>query len=127
MSIITLSYIALALFLGYAVAVALAMAATFGITAVSPDFVSKNNRIRREYKFVQDVIWLVCAIAGGYVSALINGEFHSLMVGSGLTAILVAVLWRNVWEMRQRGLGHQLVMSAASAAGVALGFMIHLR
>jgi hypothetical protein len=64
MSIITLSYIALALFLGYAVAIALAMAATFGITAVSPDFVSKNNRIRKEYKFVQDGVWLVSAIAG---------------------------------------------------------------
>jgi hypothetical protein len=48
------------------------------------------------------------------------------MVGTGLAAILVAVLWRNVWEMRQRGLGHQLVMSVGSVAGVALGFMIHL-
>jgi hypothetical protein len=127
MPIITLSYIALALFLGYAVAVALAMAATFSITAVSPGFVSKNNRIRKEYKFVQDAVWLVCAMAGGYVSALVNGESHSLLVGSGLVAILVAVLWMNVWEMRQRGLGHQLVMSAGSAAGVAVGFMIHLK
>src|SRR5580692_2862053 len=98
MTIITLSYIALALFLGYAVAVALSMAATFGITAVSPDFVAKNNRIRREYKFVQDAVWLVCAMAGGYVAALVNGESHSLMVGSGLVVILVAMLWRNVWE-----------------------------
>jgi hypothetical protein len=127
MPIITLSYIALALFLGYAVAVALAMAATFGITAVSPGFVSKNNRIKREYKFVQDAVWLVCAMAGGYVAALVNGESHSLLVGSGLVAILVAVLWMNVWEMRQRGLGHQIVMSAGSAAGVAAGFMFHLR
>jgi hypothetical protein len=127
MSIITLSYIALALFLGYAVAVALAMAATFGITAVSPDFVSKNYRIRPAYKFVQDGVWLVCAMAGGYVAALVNGDFHSWLVGSALVAILVAVLWMNAWEMRQRGLGHQLVMSAGSAAGVAVGFMIHLR
>jgi hypothetical protein len=127
MPIITLSYIALALFLGYAVAVALAMAATFSITAVSPGFVSKNNRIRKEYKFVQDAVWLVCAMAGGYVSALVNGESHSLLVGSGLVAILVAVLWMNVWEMRQRGLGHQLVMSAGSAVGVAVGFIIHLK
>jgi hypothetical protein len=127
MSIITLSYIALALFLGYGVAVALAMAATFGITAVSSSFVSKNNRINRGYKFMQDAVWLMCAMAGGYVAALVNGESHSLLVGSGLVAILVAVLWMNAWEMRQRGLGHQLVMSAGSAAGVAVGFMIHLR
>jgi len=127
MSIISLSYIALALFLGYAVAVALAMAATFGITAVSPDFVSKNYRIRPAYKFVQDGVWLICAMAGGYVAALINGESHSLLVGSALVVILVAVLWMNAWEMRQRGIGHQLVMSAAAAVGVASGFMIHLR
>jgi hypothetical protein len=127
MSIITLSYIALALFLGYGVAVALAMAATFGITAVSSSFVSKNNRINRGYKFMQDAVWLMCAMAGGYVAALVNGESHSWLVGSGLVAILVAVLWMNAWEMRQRGLGHQLVMSAGSAAGVAIGFMLHLR
>ena len=84
MSIITLSYIALALFLGYAVAVALSMAATFGITAVSPGFVSKNNRINPGYKFLQDAVWLVCAVAGGYVAALVNGESHSWLVGSAL-------------------------------------------
>jgi hypothetical protein len=33
----------------------------------------------------------------------------------------------NVWEMRQRGLGHQLVLSFVSAVGVAIGFLIHLR
>jgi len=42
-------------------------------------------------------------------------------------AILVGVLWMNAWEMRQRGLGHQLAMSLVSAAGVAVGFLIHLR
>ncbi len=127
MPIITLSYIALALFLGYAVAVALSMAATFGITAVSPNFVAKNNRITRGYKYAQDAVWLVCAMAGGYVASLVNGEDHLWLVGSGLVAILVGVLWMNAWEMRQRGLGHQLVMSLVSAVGVAVGFVIHLR
>jgi hypothetical protein len=127
MSIITLSYIALALFLGYAVAVALAMAATFGITAMSRDFVSKNYRISRGYKYTQDAVWLVCAMAGGYVASLVNGESHDWLVGSGLVFILIAVLWMNVWEMRQRGLGHQLVLSFVSAVGVAIGFLIHLR
>src|SRR5437899_6390650 len=112
MSIITISYIALALFLGYAVEVVLSMAATFGITAVSRDFVSKDYRIRRGYKLAQDGVWLVCATAGGYVAALVNGESHSWLVGSALVVIFVAVLWMNVWEMRQRGLGHQLAMSA---------------
>ena len=127
MPIITLSYIALALFLGYIVAVALSMAATFGIAAFSRDFVSKDYRIRRGYKLAQDGVWLVCATVGGYVASLVNGESHSWLVGSSLVVIFVAMLWMNVWEMRQRGLGHQLAMSAASAVGVAVGFMIHLR
>jgi hypothetical protein len=127
MSIITLSFIALALFLGYTVAVALSMAATFGITAVLPNFVATDNRIRRGYKYTQDAVWLVCAMAGGYVASLVNGESHEWLVGSGLVAILIAVLWMNAWEMRQRGLGHQLVMSFVSAVGVAVGFAIHLR
>jgi hypothetical protein len=49
------------------------------------------------------------------------------LVGVLLVGILNAVLWLNAWEMRQRGLGHQISMSIASAAGVAVGFMLHLR
>jgi hypothetical protein len=124
---ITASYIALALFLGYLVAVGLSMAVTFGITAASPDFVSKNNRIRTRYKYAQDAVWLVCATAGGYVASLINGRSHMWVVGGGLVTILVAVLWMNVWEMRQRGLGHQISLSLVSAAGVAAGFFLRLR
>src|SRR5258705_11428616 len=125
MSIIPLSFIALALFLGYTVAVALSMAATFGITAVLPNFVATDNRIRRGYKYTQDAVWLVCAMAGGYVASLVNGESHPWVVGSALVAILVGVLWMNAWEMRQRGLGHQLMMSFVSAVGVGIGFLIH--
>jgi hypothetical protein len=123
---ITASYIALALFLGYAVAVGLSMAATFGITAASRNFVAENYRIRTQYKYAQDAVWLVCATAGGYVAALINGPSHSFLVGAALVTILVGVLWRNAWEMRQRGLGHQLSMTLASALGVAAGFFLHL-
>lgn len=124
---ITASYIALALFLGYAVAVGLSMAATFGITAASRSFVSRNYRIRTQYKYVQDAVWLVCTAAGGYAAALVYGGSHPWLVGVLLVGILNAVLWLNAWEMRQRGLGHQISMSVASAAGVAVGFMLHLR
>jgi hypothetical protein len=123
---VTLSYIALALFLGYAVTVGLSMAATFGITAASRSFVSRNYRIRARYKWVQDAVWLACATAGGYAAALVAGGSHAWVVGSALVAILVGVLWLNAWEMRQRGLGHQISMSLASAAGVTAGFLIHL-
>jgi hypothetical protein len=123
---VTLSYIALALFLGYSVTIALAMAATFGITAASRNFVSKNYRIRARYKWVQDAVWLVCATAGGYAAALVTGGAHAWEVGGALVTILIGVLWLNAWEMRQRGLGHQISMSVASLAGVTAGFLIHL-
>jgi hypothetical protein len=125
MTIITASYIALALFLGYVVAVGLSMAATFGIAAASNSFVSKNNRITTPYKYAQDAIWLICATAAGYVASLVNGLSYRWVVGPGLVVILVGVLWLNVWEMRQRGLGHQLAMTVISAAGVTIGFLLH--
>jgi hypothetical protein len=126
MPIITVSYIAFALFLGYVVAVGLSMAATFGMSAASSSFVSKDNRITTKYKYAQDAVWLVCATAAGYVAALVNGASYRWVVGPGLVMILVGVLWLNAWEMRQRGLGHQLVMTVISAAGVAIGFLLHL-
>jgi hypothetical protein len=124
---VTLSYITLALVFGYTVAVGLAMAATFGMAAARPELVVKDNRIRRRYKYLQEVTWLLCATAGGYVAALINGPPHAWLVGVSLAAIMILVLWMNVWEMRQRGLGHQIGMSLVSVGGVALGFAIHLR
>jgi hypothetical protein len=124
---ITASYIALALFLGYVVTVGLSMAATFGITAASRNFVTKDFRISTGYKYAQDGVWLVCTAAGGYVTALVNGPSHSWLVGVSLFAILVGVLWMNAWEMRQRGLGHQISLSIETAVGVAVGFLLHLR
>jgi hypothetical protein len=123
---VTLSYIVLALFLGYSVTVGLSMVATFGITAASRSFVSKNYRIQPGYKWVQDGVWLLCATAGGYASALVTGRSHAWLVGGALATILVGVLWLNAWEMRQRGLGHQISMSVASAAGVTAGFLLRL-
>ena len=103
------------------------MAATFGISAASRDFVLKDYRIRTGYKYAQDAVWLACATAGGYVTAVVNGPSHSWLVGAALVAILVGVLWINAWEMRQRGLGHQISLSVGAAVGVAVGFLIHLR
>ncbi len=126
MQIIVASYIALALFVGYAVAVGLAMAAAFGITATSRNFVVKENRIRAPYKYAQEAVWLVCTAAGGYVAALVNGDTYRWIVGPGLALMLVGILWLNVWEMRQRGLGHQISMSLASIMGVTVGFVLCL-
>jgi hypothetical protein len=127
MSIVTLSYVVLALVLGYTVTVGLAMAATFGITTALPGFAAKDHRIQPGYKYVQDAIWLLCATAGGYSASLVNGQTYSWIVAPALSAVLIAILWINAWEMRQRGLGHQIVMSFAAIAGVTAGFFLHLR
>ena len=126
MQIIALSYISLALFVGYAFTVVLTMAATFGITLASPAFVAKENRIQTSYKYTQDAVWLVCSTAGGYAAAMVNGPTYAYIVGPGLAAVLIAILWINAWEMRQRGLGHQLLMSLAAAIGVSVGFLLRL-
>ncbi|MGH9595209.1 MAG: hypothetical protein ACRD3K_00280 [Edaphobacter sp.] len=123
---ITASYITFALFLGYVVAVGLSMAATFGITAASHDFVEKDSRITRGYKYLQDGVWLLCSAAGGYVASLVNGHSHAFVVAAGLAGALIGVLWMNAWEMRQRGIGHQISMSLGSVAGVTIGFLLHL-
>jgi hypothetical protein len=125
--LIASSYCALALFLGYVVAVGLSMAATLGITAASRDFVVKDFRIRHEFKLAQDAIWLVCVMAGGYVSAVAAGKNHPWLTAMGLAIILIGVLWINAWEMRQRGLPHQIAMSVLSAVGVVAAFALHIK
>jgi hypothetical protein len=44
-----------------------------------------------------------------------------------LAVILILVLWTNTWEMRQRGLANQLLMSVMSIAGVATGFVLRMQ
>jgi uncharacterized membrane protein YfcA len=94
--------VAAALALGYTVAVGLLMAATFGITLAGPAFVAREHRIRPAYKLAQELLWLVCAAAGGYVTAAVSGATMPWMSGALLAGIMIIVLWTNTWEMRQR-------------------------
>jgi hypothetical protein len=118
--------IVFALLLGYLVAVALMMAATFGVTAVAPEFVVKNYRFRIRYNIVQSLIWLVCVTAGSYVTAVISGGYPWI-VGPLLAATLLAVLWGNALERQQRGIASQLAMSVIAIAAVAAGYLIRSR
>jgi hypothetical protein len=125
---ITGSFLLLALVLGYLVTVGLSMAATFGIAAASPNLVAQGHRITQRYKFLQDGVWLLCTTVGAYMTALILGRDHSPWLGgAGLVVVLVAVLWRNAWERRQRGIGHQILISVATVIGVGVGFFLRLR
>ena len=116
--------IAAALALGYAVAVALALAATFCIAAARPAFVTKEYRIRQRYKLVQELLWLVCAAAGGYVTAAVSGGAHCWLSGTVLAGMLILVQWTNSWEMRQRGVPNQLLMSVMTVAGVVTCYVL---
>jgi uncharacterized membrane protein YfcA len=124
---ITAVLVAAALALGYGVAVGLSMAVTFGITLAGPAFVAREHRIRPVYKLIQELLWLACATAGGYVAAAVSGATMPWLSGTLLAGIMIIVLWTNTWEMRQRGPVHQVLMSAASIAGVAAGYILWMR
>jgi len=125
---ITGAFLLLAISFGYLLTVGLSMAATFAITKTSPDLITRDYRITSRYKFLQDGVWLVCTAIGGYATALILGADHSPWIGSmALMAVLMGVLWTNTWEMRQRGVGHQILISIATVTGVTAGFLLRLR
>ena len=122
------TFILFALALGYAVAVGLLMLATFGITKAAPAFVEKEHLLKARYRFLQEFIWLICVAVGSYASAWVAVlTTHPWFVAVTLIAVLLVILWSNTWEMAQRGLGHQMVMSIVTIAGVCVGFAIHLR
>lgn len=125
---ITGTFVLFALILGYGVAVGLLMLATFGVTKAAPAFVAKEHVQNPRYRVLQEVVWFVCATAGGYVSAWVAGPAaHPWLVGVALAAALMTVLWSNKWEVAQRGLGHQIVMTFVTIAGVSAGLALRLR
>ncbi len=124
--LLSIIWITTALFAGYLVAVVLSLITTLGIGSAFPSFVVENYYVKSGYKLLQDGIWLVCAVAAGYVSALVADGNSPLLVGGLLTGILIGVLWTNSWEARQRGMAHQILISVASVAGVTIGFLLRL-
>lgn len=125
---ITGTFVLFALILGYGVAVGLLMLATFGITKAAPAFVAKGHVLSDGYRVLQEIVWLVCAAVGGYVAAWVAGPAaHPWLAGAALAAVLIVVLWSNTWEVAQRGLGHQIVMTIATIAGVGAGLALRLR
>jgi hypothetical protein len=114
--------ITVALLLGYVFTVGAMLAATFGLTSASPDFVVREYRLTAGYKRLQALIWLVCVTLGAFVTYLVAQGAYPVMVGVLLAAVFVAMLWRNSWEARQRGIAHQILMSLVSMLGVVAGY-----
>lgn len=124
---ITGTLILFALVLGYVVVIGLSLAATFGITAARPNWVTKGHRLTCGYKLLQALVWLVCVTAGSFVTAAVAGSVDGFIVGAMLAAILICVLWASGWEARQRGMAHQILMSLVVVAGVSAGYALRLR
>lgn len=118
------AYIAGGLLLGYSVSVAMFLVATLGLASAAPAFAVRGYRLRTGYKLLQQVLWMGCTFAGGFAAALVVGDIYTLGAAALLAAVLIAVLWKNSWEARQRGLAHQLLMSMATVTGVGLGFVM---
>lgn len=128
MSMITATLIALALTLGYLVAVGLSLAITFSVAKAAPAFIVKDHLLKTGYKLFQALVWLVAVAVGSYLSALAaEAVMRPWLVGGLLAVLLVFVLWANTWEARQRGLGHQLLMTILTLVGVSTGYYLALR
>ncbi len=118
---ITATLILAAVLLGYAMTVGCSLVATFGLTSASPGFVAREYRITAAYKRVQALIWLGCVTIGAFVAGVVALWSSPLVVGTLLAASLIAMLWFNTWEARQRGMAHQILMSLVSLIGVVVG------
>ncbi len=124
---ITVIFLSIALLFGYATTVLLSMAVTFAVTSISKNFVVRDFKIRARYKLLQETTWLPCTIAGGYVASFISSGVSQWIAGAAFIAVLAGVLWTNAWEMRQRGVPHQVIMTVISIAGTVIGFMLRIR
>lgn len=116
-----------ALALGYTVTVALSMILTFAVTMSMPRFVQADYLICNSYKLVHESFWLLSAGVGGYVTALVVKGFHPFVTEAALAGALIWVLWENSWEARQRGMAHQVLITALTVIGVAGGYLLERR
>ncbi len=122
--------LAVSLALAYSVVVFGMLGATFGFGALKPGFVVKRFKIGTGYKRIHSVAWLLLVILAGFVAVatevLLQGGY-SWAVCVLLAGLLLAGLWRNKLEARQRGTVHQVLMSVATIVGVGVGFyLVHV-
>ena len=123
---ITATILVVSLLVGYLATLGCALAGTFLVASLSPRFVIENHYLRSGYKLTQEFVVLLAATAGGYASAAVGGSIHPLLTEVCLAAILVSINWINSWELRQRGLAHQILLTICLIAGVFAGYALRL-
>ena len=109
---------------GYLVTVVISMVLTFAVATALPRFVEADHLIRNGYKLVQESFWLLAAVAGGYTTSMIVKGIHPFVTEAGLIAALIWILWDNSWEARQRGMAHQVLITAVTVLGVVGGYVL---
>ncbi len=124
---VNLVIIGLAVLAGYLVTVACALVGTMALASSVPNFVIVDNRVRGGYKFVHELMWLLCTVIGAYSAARIGMRVQAHRQEALLIAVLLLVLWRNTWEARQRGTAHQILISLLTVIGVVGGFALEAR
>ena len=112
---------------GYCVTVLCALVGTMGIASAAPRFVMADHRVRGAYKWTHEALWLLCVIAGAFVTARVGMGMAQWRQEVALTGVLLFMLWRNSWEARQRGTAHQILISLLTVTGVLVGFLLRNR
>ena len=119
---ITITLIAVALFLGYVLTAVCMLVATFGLTSAAPAFVLQDYRITTAYKLMQTLSWVVSVTLGAFVACAVAQASYPLIVAALFAVCVTLLLWLNAWEARQRGMAYQILMSLGSIAGAAAGY-----
>ena len=113
---------------GYLLVVVCSLASTIGLASAAPRFVVRDHRLRGGYKLLHEAMWTVWSLGGGFAVAVVVGRGTLAWVaGAALATVLILLLWRNSWEARQRGLPHQILLTALTFAGVAGGVFLRVR
>jgi hypothetical protein len=121
--ILPISFAVLVIFLGYAAVVGCSPGMTLALTSAAPQFVEGNHCVRGPYKLAQAASWLVCTAVGGFVTAWMGNRSFARLEGMVLAGVLITVLWGNTWEVRQRGLAHQILLTALTMVRMSVGYM----
>ncbi|MDE1177864.1 MAG: hypothetical protein PW789_14895 [Edaphobacter sp.] len=112
--------------MGYIVVVSLIAFSNFVIPTYLRTFAVRNNQLSTGYKLLQDLLWLVCSLIGGYIVVAGSIEARPRITAILLAVALLIVMWRNMSEVRQRGLFHMMLSSLGIIIGVAGAYLLQL-
>jgi hypothetical protein len=110
---------------GYLASVLTYLFLNLALATAAPQLISSRGHFRSAFLLANCVLWLLCAAFGGYLAASLSIDWIPWLPVAALAIALAAVTWKHPLEARrQLGGASRLLMSAASLAGVALGYCL---